>query len=312
MIEKTYMGVNGVARRPNKIYVGDGNGVARKVVAAYVGVNGKARKIWPFNDISKSILPSGYQPVEYIKGFSKSISLKKYPNTYLKTGLGHWETQINEYFDEDNYLVQERTETWVDDPDERHSIVDTNTRIILEMTLTDNNISRNDANFDFLSFEVGISDYYIISYVKSTGESDLRVTYGPYGSGNNRREFDIYTASNKNDLVNLVKNTRLEIDFNRLNGSLYVNDSLKTTFTNTFREDKVGYPTLNLIFNNSKSIFDERFHRTKIYYSGKLIYDFIPCYTTSSPWTPGIYDLTESDPSKGFYSIPTAYKGPDI
>ena len=42
---KTFVGVNGVARRVQKIYIGV-NGVARKVKKVYIGVNGVAKLCW--------------------------------------------------------------------------------------------------------------------------------------------------------------------------------------------------------------------------------------------------------------------------
>jgi len=76
MAGKTFVGVNGVARKPKALYVGV-NGVARKVKAAYVGVNGIAKQIWP-----NSILPYTYQQVEYILNSGRTqVITPEFPNS---------------------------------------------------------------------------------------------------------------------------------------------------------------------------------------------------------------------------------------
>ena len=42
---KTYIGIDGIARKVKNMYIGIG-GVARKVKKAYIGVNGVARKVF--------------------------------------------------------------------------------------------------------------------------------------------------------------------------------------------------------------------------------------------------------------------------
>lgn len=45
-MNNVYFGLNNVAEKPSKIYVGDSNGVARKVKKAYLGVNGVAKQVY--------------------------------------------------------------------------------------------------------------------------------------------------------------------------------------------------------------------------------------------------------------------------
>ena len=45
-MNNVYFGLNNVAEKPSKIYIGDSNGVARMVKKAYLGVNGVAKQVY--------------------------------------------------------------------------------------------------------------------------------------------------------------------------------------------------------------------------------------------------------------------------
>lgn len=73
---KSFVGVNGVARRVQKIYIGV-NGVARKVKKVYIGVNGVAKLCWSGETV--------YTWEQWSVNTSQNISTNSYTDIVTRT-----------------------------------------------------------------------------------------------------------------------------------------------------------------------------------------------------------------------------------
>jgi len=141
-----YFGVNGVARRVNKMYIGV-NGKARRVKKMYAGVNGKAKLVWldevpdasmtvtfngvtgtfsTHNDGTWQISGSGSQPSpggfittinfsaisEELKVFMQSVGLNSFTIRFSTTSYAMTQTWVEAYAVWD-YDVFPPTASWV-------------------------------------------------------------------------------------------------------------------------------------------------------------------------------------------------------
>lgn len=106
-MNNVYFGLNNVAEKPSKIYVGDSNGVARKVKKAYLGVNGVAKQVYSSNNGSINdwnyTISGNYVYLNYylgeeqdadvvihssytINGVTYQTKISNSPNTYNQSG----------------------------------------------------------------------------------------------------------------------------------------------------------------------------------------------------------------------------------
>lgn len=95
-MNNVYFGLNNVAEKPSKIYVGDSNGVARKVKKAYLGVNGVAKQVYseyvnPLDDWDYTINGSSIY-LNYYKGSDTDVTVH---STYVVEQGGGWGIVLN-------------------------------------------------------------------------------------------------------------------------------------------------------------------------------------------------------------------------
>ena len=78
---------NGIARKVDSLYIGDANGIARKVQNVYIGdVNGIARQVY-----------SAYTPPSYASQITlRTTGHSEYGTTYL-SGWGTWDDDYGRY-----------------------------------------------------------------------------------------------------------------------------------------------------------------------------------------------------------------------
>ena len=269
MAGKTFVGVNGVSRKPKAIYVGV-NGVARKVKAAYVGVNGVARKVWPAN-----LIPD---------------------DSYMSLPLvGCNGTD----------LIEARIETGLAPFPKNRVVLEFMLCTAPNYNSSDSSSPTYISNYSLLgcssyAIPTGIADTsyicpndFFIKYNRNTQKITFCARYGVYVTTGN-----VTTLSSNADEGILV-NTKYKVDFMN-NNKVYLycdkgfysiaSNNLLGTFNVNWAHSNGGDNNMRLMFPLRN---DYRFYSAKIYNpSGTLIRDYIPGYRISDNKV-GLYDLVQ-------------------
>lgn len=290
---------NNTAIRPSRIFIGNENNVADSVVSVFVGnSSNQAEKVWP-------MVPVGYQPVEYIRSDYKTNAFPT--NISVNSGT---RIVIDFEFESLDFesLLEPSTSYRIPrniaapffaiNPDtvgDLHDPTKCGYNLFLASQYSPNN--------------TGI-DYFLRVCFSNNQSSSASDYYDIVSYHTNSLVFDYQDVMDH--IGNNLLNRRMTVDLNRGDGSLYVDNVFVKKFNNTnvhtfhpmflLSYSGVTYPEADTTITgatNNKIIL----YSCRIYQSGTLVRDYIPCYTETSSHEAVLVDSVEMNVSHCYQAL---------